>query len=104
MTGQEFRDWRVSIGATQEEIAKRAGVTRQMIVAFEQKSDLKTVNVIEAYGLVIRPMTYNIDECIDEITDRLEETIEQKTGRRCKVKINIELCGKEEEWITRMKN
>lgn len=97
MTGQEFRDWRVSIGATQEEIAKRAGVTRQMIVAFEQKSDLKTVNVIEAYGLVIRPMTYNIDECIDEITDRLEETIEQKTGRRCKVKINIELCGKEEE-------
>ena len=97
MTGQEFRDWRVSIGATQEEIAKRAGVTRQMIVAFEQKSDLKTVNVIEAYGLVIRPMTYNIDECIDEITDRLEETIEQKTGRRCRVKINIELCGKEEE-------
>lgn len=98
MTGQEFRDWRVSIGATQEEVAKRAGVTRQMIVAFEQKNDLKTVNVIEAYGLVIRPMTYNIDECIDEITDRLEETIEQKTGRRCKVKINIELCGKEEEW------
>ena len=97
MTGQEFRDWRISIGATQEEIAKRAGVTRQTIIAFEQKSDHKTVDIIEAYGLVIRPMTQNLNECIDEITDRLEEAIERKLGRKGKVKISIELCGEEEE-------
>lgn len=95
MTGKEFRDWRVSIGATQEEIAKRAGVTRQMIVALEQRKDIKMVNIIEAYGLMIGPITYNVDECIDEITDKLEGVIEQKIGRKCKVKINIELCGKD---------
>lgn len=96
MTGEALRKWRISIGASQAEIAKRAGVSRQTIVAYEQKSELPMTKILEAYGLVIQPMVCSISENLENFTDRLKEDIEEKTGRKCQIKINIELCGEEE--------
>lgn len=87
------------MGASQAEIAKRAGVSRQTIVAYEQKDELPMTKILEAYGLVIQPIVCSISENLDNFTDRLKEEIEEKTGRRCQIKINIELC-EEEEWTS----
>ena len=97
MTGEDFREWRVSIGASQDEIAKRAGVSRQTINKYEQQSELTMVKIIEAYGLVIQPVACSISENLSYFTDRLKGEIEEKTGHKCRIKINIELCGEEEE-------
>ena len=97
MTGDELRRWRISIGASQAEIAKRAGVSRQTIIAYEQKSELPMVKIIEAYGFVIQPIACSISENLGNFTDRLREEIEKKTGHKCRIKINIELFGEEEE-------
>ena len=96
MTGEALRRWRISIGASQAEIAKRAGVSRQTINAYEQKGELPMTKILEAYGLVIQPMVCSISENLDNFTDRLKEEIEEKTGRKCQIKINIELCEEEE--------
>ena len=108
MTGEALRRWRISIGASQAEIAKRAGVSRQTIVAYEQKDELPMTKILEAYGLVIQPIVCSISENLDNFTDRLKEEIEEKTGRKCQIKINIELCEEEEEmtkhqWVEQAK-
>ena len=95
MTGQEFKDRRISMGMSQTEIAKMAGVTWRTIKDLEQTSDIKAVKIIEAYGLGIMPFN-GTSESIDEIENILKKAIEQKIGRKCKVKINIELCEKEQ--------
>lgn len=97
MTGQDFKDRRVAMGISQTEIAKRAGVSWRTIKDLEQTSDIKAVKLIEAYGLGIMPFAYDASESIDEIESMLKRAIEQKIGRKCKVKISVELCGKEEE-------
>lgn len=97
MTGQEFKDRRISMGVSQTEIARRAGVSWRTINDLEQASDIKAVKIIEAYGLGIMPFAYGASESIDEIESMLKEAIEQKIGRKCKLKINIELYGKGEE-------
>lgn len=97
MTGEDFRKWRISIGASQHEIAKRAGVSRATINKYEQKNELPMVKIIEAYGLVIQPIACSISENLSYFTDSLKAEIEGKTGHKCRIKINIELCGGEEE-------
>ena len=98
MTGETLKQQRESLGVSQSEIARRAGVTRAAISKYEKGGGLKYVNkVLEAYCLEIYPLVGTIPADLKEIADAIKKNISATYGMECKVKISIELEEKEVE-------
>lgn len=96
LTEETLRQQRESLGVSQAEIARRAGVTRATINKYEKGDGLKYINkVLEAYCLEIYPLVGTIPADLKEITDTIEKNMSVTYGMKCKVKLNIEFCGKD---------
>lgn len=96
LNGQTLKDQRLAIGASQEEMAKRAGVSRPTIIKYEKSIDPKLATVLEAYCLEVYPTVGSLPADISEIERVIKRLVENNLGVKCKVKINVELSGGEE--------
>lgn len=97
LTEETLREQRESLGVSQSEIARRAGVARATISKYEKGGGLKYIDkVLEAYCLEIYPLVGTIPADLKEITDAIKKNISATYGMKCEVKINIELCGEQE--------
>lgn len=98
LTEDTLRQQRESLGVSQSEIARRAGVARATISKYEKGDGLKYIDkVLEAYCLEIYPLVGTIPADLKEITDAIKKSISATYGMKCEVKISIELCEKEEK-------
>lgn len=96
LIGKDLEEQRLSLGLSQAEVARRAGVCRQTIFALEQKARIPLTTILDAYELAIVPST-TTKEPIDILREQIIDAVKDKFGNNCKVKISIELCGGEEE-------
>ena len=96
LTGQTLKEQRLAIGASQEEIAKRAGVSRPTIIKYEKGIDLQLADILEAYCLEVYPTVGSLPADISEIERIVKKLVKDNLGVDCKVKINVELFGGEE--------
>ena len=90
LTGQTLKEQRLAIGASQEEIAKRA------IIKYEKNIDNKLTGILEAYCLEVYPTVGSLPADIGEIERIVKKLVKDNLGVDCKVKINVELFGDEE--------
>ena len=95
MTGQDFREWRESLGISKNEVAKRARTSRQNVLNFENRAKNLTLDLIYAYGFTMIPMVGST--VVKDLQKELKEIAEYKLGAKCDVEINIKLCGEDEE-------
>lgn len=96
LTGQTLKEQRLAIGASQEEIAKRAGVSRPTIIKYEKSIDLQLTDILEAYCLEVYPTVGSLPADISEIERIVKKLVKDNLGVDCKVRINVELLGGEE--------
>lgn len=96
LTGQTLKEQRLAIGASQEEIAKRAGVSRPTIIKYEKGIDLQLTGILEAYCLEVYPTVGSLPADISEIERIVKKLVKDNLGVDCKVRINVELLGGEE--------
>ena len=96
LTGQTLKEQRLAIGASQEEMAKRAGVSRPTIIKYEKNIDNQLANILEAYCLEVYPTAGSLPADISEIERIVKKLVKDNLGVNCKVKINVELFGGEE--------
>ena len=96
LTGQTLKEQRLAIGASQEEMAKRAGVSRPTIIKYEKGIDLQLAAILEAYCLEVYPTAGSLPADISEIERIVKKLVKDNLGVNCKVKINVELFGGEE--------
>ena len=93
--GKDLKEQRLYLGLSQADIARRAGVSRQTIVALEQKTIIPLSAILDAYGLMITPMA-STKESIGVLRGQIIDAVKDEFGDNCKVKISIELCEEEE--------
>lgn len=93
LTGQTLKEQRLAIGASQEEMAKRAGVTRPTIIKYEKGIDLRLAAILEAYCLEVYPTAGSLPADISEIERIVKKLVKDNLGVDCKVRINVELLG-----------
>lgn len=96
LTGQTLKEQRLAIGASQEEMAKRAGISRPTIIKYEKNIDNQWANILEAYCLEVYPTVGSLPADISEIERIVKKLVKDNLGVNCKVKINVELFGGEE--------
>ena len=96
LTGQTLKEQRLAIGASQEEMAKRAGVSRPTIIKYEKGIDLQLAALLEAYCLEVYPTVGSLPADISEIERIVKNLVKDNLGVDCKVRINVELLGGEE--------
>lgn len=96
LIGKDLKEQRMSLGLSQSEIARRAGVSRQTINSLEQKAFIPLTITLDAYELTIVP-SKTAKESIDVLREQIINAVKDEFGNNCKVKISIELCGEEEE-------
>lgn len=96
LTGQTLKEQRLAIGASQEEMAKRAGVSRPTIMKYEKGVDLQLAALLEAYCLEVYPTVGSLPADISEIERIVKNLVKDNLGVDCKVRINVELLGGEE--------
>ena len=96
LTGQTLKEQRLAIGISQEEIAKRAGVSRPTIIKYEKGIDLQLTDILEAYCLEVYPTVGSLPADISEIERIVKSLVKNNLGVDCKVRINVELFGGEE--------
>lgn len=96
LTGQTLKEQRLAIGASQEEIAKRAGVSRPTIMKYEKCIDLQLTGILEAYCLEVYPTVGSLPADIREIERIVKKLVKDNLGVDCMVRINVELLGGEE--------
>lgn len=96
LTGQTLTEQRLAIGASQEEMAKRAGVSRPTIIKYEKGIDLRLAALLEAYCLEVYPTVGSLPADISEIERIVKNLVKDNLGVDCKVRINVELFGGEE--------
>ena len=96
LTGQTLKEQRLAIGASQEEMAKRAGVSRPTIIKYEKGIDLQLAALLEAYCLEVYPTVGSLPADISEIERIVKNLVKDNLGVDCKVRINVELFGGEE--------
>lgn len=96
LIGKDLKEQRMSLGLSQAEVARRAGVCRQTIFALEQKTIIPLATILDAYELAIVPST-TTRESIDVLREQIIDAVKDEFGNNCKVKIGIELCGDGEE-------
>lgn len=95
LIGKDLREQRIYLGLSQADIARRAGVSRQTIVALEQKDYIPSSVILDAYGMDIVP-SRTTRESIEVLRGQIIDSVKSEYGDNCKVKISIELCGEEE--------
>ena len=95
LIGKDLKDQRLSLGLTQDGIAKLANVSRQTIISLEQKECLPFTRLLDAYNLFVVP-TENMHESIEELKLKIVERIRSELGSNCRVSIRVELCGSKE--------
>lgn len=96
LIGKDLKEQRLSLGLSQADIAKRAGVSRQTINSIEQKSCIPITSILDAYEMDIVP-SKTTKESIDVLRGQIIDAVKDEFGDNCKVKVSIELCGEEEE-------
>lgn len=96
LTGQTLKEQRLAIGVSQEEMAKRAGVSRPTIIKYEKNIDNQLASILEAYCLEVYPTAGSLPADIGEIERIVKKLVKDNLGVNCKVKINVELFGGEE--------
>lgn len=96
LTGQTLKEQRLAIGASQEEMAKRAGISRPTIVRYEKNINSQLTNILEAYCLEVYPTAGSLPADIGEIERIVKKLVKDNLGVNCKAKINVELFGGEE--------
>lgn len=95
LIGKDLKDQRLSLGLTQDGIAKLANVSRQTIISLEQKERLPFTKLLDAYGLAVFPID-GTGESIEVLKLKIVERIRSELGSNCKVSIRVELCGSKE--------
>ena len=93
LTGQTLKEQRLAIGASQGEMAKRAGISRPTIIKYEKNIDNQLTKLLEAYCLEVYPIAGSIPTDISEIERIVKKLVKDNLGVNCKVKINVELFG-----------
>lgn len=96
LIGKDLKEQRLSLGLSQSEVARRAGVCRQTIIALEQKDIIPLTTILDAYELAVVP-SKTTRESIDVLRGQIIDAVKDEFGDNCKVKVSIELCGEEEE-------
>lgn len=96
LIGKDLKEQRLSLGLSQADIARRAGVSRQTIVMLEQKDIIPLTTILDAYEMDIVP-SKTTRESIDVLRGQIIDAVKDEFGNNCRVKISIELCGEEEE-------
>lgn len=96
LTGQILKEQRLAIGVSQEEIAKRAGVSRPTIIKYEKGVDSQLTDILEAYCLEVYPTVGSLPADISEIERIVKKLVKDNLGVDCKVRINVELLGGED--------
>lgn len=96
LIGKDLREQRLNLGLSQADIAKRAGVSRQTIIALEQKNIILLSTILNAYEMDIVP-SKTTKESIDVLRGQIIDAVKDEFGDNCRVKVSIELCGEEEE-------
>lgn len=96
LIGKDLKEQRMSLGLSQSEVARRAGVSRQTIVSLEQKGIIPLTTILDAYEMTIVP-SKTTRESIDVLREQIIDAVKNEFGANCKVKISIELCGEEKE-------
>ena len=96
LIGKDLKEQRLSLGLSQADVARRAGVSRQTIVALEQKNIIPLTTTLDAYKMDIVP-SKNTKESIEVLREQIIDYVKDEFGDNCRVKISIELCGEEEE-------
>lgn len=95
LTGQTLKEQRLAIGVSQEEIAKRAGVSRPTIIKYEKGIDLQLTGILEAYCLEVYPTVGSLPADIREIERIVKNLVKDNLGVDCRVRINVEVLGGE---------
>lgn len=96
LIGKDLKEQRLSLGLSQAEVARQAGVSRQTIISIEQKSCIPFTAILDAYEMDVVP-SKTTRESIDVLRGQIIDAIKDEFGNDCRVKISIELCGEEEE-------
>ena len=96
LTGQTLKEQRLAIGASQEEMVKRAGVSRPTIIRYEKIVDNQLASILEAYCLEVYPIVGSLPADISEIERIVKKLVKGNLGVDCKIRINVELLGCEE--------
>lgn len=98
LTGKNLKEQREVLGLSKVEMAKRAGVSRPTIIKYENDELPGNIaGILEAYCLEVYPRIGIMPADLKEITSIIQKNIANNFGMKCKVKIDIELCGEEEE-------
>ena len=93
LTGKTLKEQRLAMGASQAEMAKRAGISRPTIIRYEKGIDLQLANILDAYCLEVYPTVGSLPADINEIERIVKKIVKDNLGVECKVKVNIELLG-----------
>lgn len=96
LTGQTLKRQRLAIGVSQEEMAKRADVSRPTIIKYEKNIDNQLTNILEAYCLEVFPTVGSLPADISEIERIVKKLVKDNLGVECKVKVTVEFFGGEE--------
>lgn len=97
LTGETLAAQRRSIGATQDEMAKRAGVKRQTIGFYEKEVPGKIADILDAYCLEVYPTIGLIPADIRDVERVVKKIVRNNLGVKCNVKLSIELLGADDE-------
>lgn len=92
LIGKDLKEQRMSLGLSQSEVARRAGVSRQTINSLEQKSIIPLTTTLDAYEMDVVP-SKNTRESIDVLRGQIIDAVKDEFGNNCRVRISIELCG-----------
>lgn len=96
LIGKDLKERRMSLGLSQSEVARRAGVCRQTIFALEQKTIIPLTTILDAYELAIAP-SKTTKGSIGVLRELIIDAVKGEFGDNCRVKISIELRGEEGE-------
>lgn len=96
LIGKDLKEQRLSLGLSQSEVARRAGVSRQTIIALEQKNIIPLTTTLDAYEMDVVP-SKTTKEAIDVLRGQIVDAVKDEFGNNCRVRISIELCGEEDE-------
>lgn len=96
LIGKDLKEQRLSLGLSQADIARRAGVSRQTIVMLEQKDIIPLTTILDAYEMTIAP-SKTTRESIDVLREQIIDAVKDEFGANCKVEVSVKLYGEEKE-------
>lgn len=94
LIGKDLKEQRLYLGLSQADIARRAGVSRQTIIALEKKDIIQLSTILDAYEMDIAPAK-TTRESIEVLRGQIIDAVKDEFGDNCKAKITIELCEEE---------